>query len=84
VPSLSGQSASPPAEPEYRRAQRARVILDFTEGDEHIHVAETGWARPDGPWLHFHSDENEQDGWQSWPMTNVVCVDWDAVEDPAF
>lgn len=73
-----------PYAPEHRAAQRARVILDFTEEDVHVHEVAEGWARIDGEWLLWLSDDDDQ--WQSWPSRAVVMVEWlmDARTEPAF
>lgn len=68
----------PPTEPEPRGIQRARVVLQFTERDELHHSAENGWARLEGPWLHFLNDASDR--WEAWPMANVVCVEWTEVD----
>lgn len=69
--------------PEFRDIQRARVVLDYTEGQEHGHAADTGWAQIDGPWLHWLADDpNLGDAWQTWPMHNVLCIDWERPHVP--
>lgn len=61
--------------PEFRRAQRARLILDFNENGERQHSAQTGWAQLDGPWLHWLDDE--WDHWQTFAAHAVLCLDWE-------
>jgi hypothetical protein len=76
-PTARQRTSEPPIpEPELRRAQRARVFFDFTEGDEHTNSAENGWARVlDNGWLLFYFDEGTE--WQCWPPHTIVCIDWD-------
>lgn len=62
--------------------RRARVILDFEEAGDPIHTAEEGWAKIEGPWLHFYPDADRQ--WQSWPMSKVLCVAWEKIDGPPF
>lgn len=63
-------------QPDRRGAERARLILDFHEGPDHVHTAETGWALIEGPWVCWFGDADGH--WQSWPIHNVVCVGWRA------
>jgi hypothetical protein len=65
---------APPPMPEFRRAQRARVILQLALEEAGEVCAEEGWARLDGPWLHWLSDEDDE--WRSWPAQSVICIDW--------
>jgi hypothetical protein len=55
--------------------RRARVCLDFMEGDERVRAVETGWACIEGLWLHWWADENEG-YWQTWPPQNVQWIAW--------
>lgn len=71
-----------PIEPEFRVAQRGRLLLSYVERGERHDIVDTGWIKLDGPWVHFFSDE--QDIWQSWPMAHVIAVDWEQVDAPAF
>lgn len=73
----------PPAATGSSSSLRARLILDFQEGNGRTHVAEEGWAKIDGPWVLWRSDEEPDRGWQSWPIQHVICIDWLAPkEDP--
>lgn len=84
-PEKSSTPARPPDLPELRRPQRARVILDFKEGDEYVHEAEVGWAKIEGSWVLWLADVDAGDsGWQLWPMHNVVCVEWLLTDEVQF
>lgn len=71
---VRGQSDTRPVEPEFRAAQRARLVLEFFENGERVHEADDGWARIDGAWVHWWGEQ--QDCWQSWPSDKVVCIEW--------
>lgn len=80
--SVTGANRAPHViEPELRAPQRARLVLDYIENREYHHSSQTGWARLDGPWLHWLDDEFDQ--WQSWPLSRVLCVEWDAAGEHA-
>lgn len=71
-----------PCEPEFRAAQRARLVLRFVEADDVVQEADDGWARIDGPWVHWFSEQ--QGYWQSWPHDKVICIEWEKVDAPPF
>lgn len=63
--------AERPQEPEYRAAQRAKVLLILDDGQQQWVGC---WARLDGPWLHFLDDEDNR--WVTYPPQHVRCVEW--------
>lgn len=73
-----------PYEPEFRAAQRGRLILEYVERGERHHAADKGWIKLDGPWVHFYGDDDGLDHWQTWPASSVVYIDWDTIPVPPF
>lgn len=82
LPTTSTRESTPPPgrpyEPEFRAAQRGRVLLEWIEKGERQNCADDGWVRIDGPWVHLYSDEMEH--WQTWPAHNVIAVDWETLD----
>lgn len=71
-----GGRVTRPLEPEFKAAQRARIIFGYQEAGERQEASDTGWARLDGPWVQWHSDMGDR--WTTWSAHAVLCIDWES------
>jgi hypothetical protein len=65
----------PPSE--FHKPRWAHVVLrSVGEGEGEGNSRCEGWAQVDGSWLHLLSEEH--DGWMTWPLERVICIEWKA------
>lgn len=70
---------APPNQPSARglTVAPARVVFDYTEGDEHVHViASCPWVSIDGEWVHYVATDSPGQ-WRSAPASTVLDIAWE-------